>query len=141
MMAVARACVTFTLLALVARHRAPFVAVGWFWYLGTLVPVIGLLQVGGQALADRYTYVPLIGIFVVVAWGVPWAVDRRPAFGGRDVLRRPRTDRNRSPGRVASGQRDHQQLARRRPQYHGPVRGRPRSRLQHLRSAFPERGR
>lgn len=51
------------------RRRAPYVLVGWLWYLGTLVPVIGLVQVGAQAMADRYTYVPLIGVFVIVAWG------------------------------------------------------------------------
>jgi tetratricopeptide (TPR) repeat protein len=43
---------------------------GWFWYVGTLVPVIGLVQVGEQAMADRYTYVPTIGIFVAIAWGL-----------------------------------------------------------------------
>ena len=48
--------------------RRPFLAVGWFWYLGTLVPVIGLVQVGTQAMADRYTYVPLIGVFVAIVW-------------------------------------------------------------------------
>lgn len=47
----------------------PCVAVGWLWYLGMLVPVIGLVQVGDQAMADRYTYVPLIGVFIAVAWG------------------------------------------------------------------------
>jgi protein O-mannosyl-transferase len=52
---------------LVRSH--PYVAVGWFWYLGTLVPVIGLVQVGMQTMADRYTYIPLIGVFIVVAWG------------------------------------------------------------------------
>jgi len=52
-------------------RRAPYLAVGWFWYLGTLVPVIGIVQVGEQAMADRYTYVPLIGIFIAIAWGVP----------------------------------------------------------------------
>jgi len=51
--------------------RHPYLPVGWFWYLGTLVPVIGLVQVGPQAMADRYTYVPLIGLFILVAWGVP----------------------------------------------------------------------
>ena len=56
-------------LALYARRRAPYLLVGWLWYLGTLVPVIGLVQVGLQARADRYTYVPLIGIFIMVAWG------------------------------------------------------------------------
>jgi tetratricopeptide (TPR) repeat protein len=49
--------------------RRRYALVGWLWYLGTLVPVIGLVQVGGHALADRYTYVPLIGLFVIVAWG------------------------------------------------------------------------
>ena len=52
-------------------RRAPYLAFGWFWYLGTLVPVIGLVQVGAQAMADRYAYVPLIGIFIVIAWGLP----------------------------------------------------------------------
>ena len=52
-------------------RRAPYLAVGWFWYLGTLVPVIGIVQVGEQAMADRYTYVPLIGIFIVIAWSLP----------------------------------------------------------------------
>ena len=47
----------------------PYLAVGWLWYLGTLVPVIGIVQVGAQAMADRYTYVPLIGIFFIAAWG------------------------------------------------------------------------
>jgi tetratricopeptide (TPR) repeat protein len=50
--------------------RKPYLPAGWFWFLGTLIPVIGLVQVGGQAMADRYTYLPLIGIFVVVVWGV-----------------------------------------------------------------------
>jgi tetratricopeptide (TPR) repeat protein len=49
----------------------PYFAVGWFWYIGTLVPVIGLVQVGSQAMADRYTYMPLIGIFIIIAWGTP----------------------------------------------------------------------
>ena len=55
-------------------RRYPYLPVGWFWYLGTLVPVIGLVQVGAQAMADRYTYVPLIGLFIMVAWGVPHAL-------------------------------------------------------------------
>jgi tetratricopeptide (TPR) repeat protein len=57
------------LFAIIAFKEHPYIAVGLFWYLGTLVPVIGLLQVGDQAMADRYTYIPLIGIFVVIAWG------------------------------------------------------------------------
>ena len=55
---------------LVARRR-PHIAVGWFWYLVALVPVIGLVQVGRQAMADRYTYVPLVGLFIAAVWSVP----------------------------------------------------------------------
>ncbi len=60
-----------TISALYYIKRAPFIFVGWFWYLGTLVPVIGLLQVGEQAKADRYTYLPSIGIAIILAWGIP----------------------------------------------------------------------
>jgi len=48
----------------------PYLATGWFWFLGTLVPVIGLVQVGEQYMADRYTYIPLVGIFIALVWGV-----------------------------------------------------------------------
>lgn len=60
-----------TAMAVYFRKRLPAVSVGWFWYLGTLVPVIGVLQVGMQAMADRYTYIPLVGLSIAVAWGVP----------------------------------------------------------------------
>jgi len=60
-------------------RRQPWLAVGWFWFLGTLVPVIGLVQVGGQAMADRYTYIPLIGIFISVVWSAAEALGGRPA--------------------------------------------------------------
>lgn len=56
-------------LALKCRHRG-YVLTGWLWFLGTLVPVIGVLQVGNQAMADRYAYIPLIGIFLMIGWGV-----------------------------------------------------------------------
>ena len=59
-----------TILTIIFIKKIPYLAVGWFWYLGTLIPVIGLIQVGSQAMADRYTYVPLIGIFVIMAWGI-----------------------------------------------------------------------
>lgn len=59
-----------TLLALRFVKKAPYFVMGWLWYLGTLVPVIGIVQVGQQASADRYTYIPLIGIFIIIAWGV-----------------------------------------------------------------------
>lgn len=58
-------------LAVALRRRYPYLLVGWLWYVVTLVPVIGLVKVGEQSIADRYTYVPLVGLFVVVAWGVP----------------------------------------------------------------------
>ena len=58
------------LLSIRTLKKYPYIAVGLFWYLGTLVPVIGLVQVGDQAMADRYTYIPLIGLFIIVAWGV-----------------------------------------------------------------------
>lgn len=63
-------------LAFVWRKRHPHLLVGWLWYLGTLVPVIGLVQVGQQSMADRYTYVPLIGVFIMAAWTLPGL--RRP---------------------------------------------------------------
>lgn len=58
------------LVAVLTARKHPYIFTGWFWYLGTLVPVIGLVQVGAQAMADRYTYVPLIGVFVVGVWSV-----------------------------------------------------------------------
>ena len=64
------------------RGRRPYLAVGWAWYLVTLFPVVGVMQVGLQAMADRYTYVPLIGIFTAVTWlaadvAAPWRYGRR----------------------------------------------------------------
>ena len=59
-------------------RRYPFVPVGWLWYVVTLLPVIGIVQVGRQALADRYTYVPFIGLFIIIAWGVPALLERWP---------------------------------------------------------------
>ena len=64
--------------AILSIRRHPFLFSGWFWFLGTLVPVIGLVQVGGQAMADRYTYVPSIGLFVALVWLVRRAAARVP---------------------------------------------------------------
>jgi len=75
-----------TVSALVWNQRSarPYLVTGWLWYLGTLVPVIGIVQVGDQAMADRYAYVPLIGIFVMVVWGIAdWADQRDVNFGLR----------------------------------------------------------
>jgi len=60
----------FSFTALVCIKKRPYYFVGWFWYVGTLVPVIGLVHVGSQSMADRYTYIPLIGIFIIVVWGL-----------------------------------------------------------------------
>jgi tetratricopeptide (TPR) repeat protein len=70
------ALVGVSVLAVRLAARRPYLAFGWFWYLATLLPTVGIVQVGAQALADRYTYVPLIGLFVIVAWGVPDLVAR-----------------------------------------------------------------
>jgi tetratricopeptide (TPR) repeat protein len=67
--------------AILRARQQPFLAVGWFWFLGTLAPVIGLVQAGFQPMADRYTYVPLIGIFIMAAWGIPTAWTRWPQPG------------------------------------------------------------
>jgi hypothetical protein len=52
------------------RRKRPYLAVGWVWYVGTLVPVIGIIRIGNHAIADRYTYIPLIGLFIAVVWGI-----------------------------------------------------------------------
>jgi tetratricopeptide (TPR) repeat protein len=62
-----------TAVALRERHRRPYLCVGWLWYLVTLAPVIGLIQAGEQGMADRFTYVPLVGIFVAAVWLLPSA--------------------------------------------------------------------
>jgi predicted negative regulator of RcsB-dependent stress response len=59
-----------------AGRRFPFLVTGWFWYLGMLVPVIGLVQVGVQSMADRYTYLPLVGVFIMLVWGAGEAFQR-----------------------------------------------------------------
>jgi tetratricopeptide (TPR) repeat protein len=71
-------------------RRHPYLPVGWFWYVGTLVPVIGLVQVGAQAMADHYTYVPLIGLFIMLVWGAddllaPWR-HRRAALASAGAV-------------------------------------------------------
>jgi protein O-mannosyl-transferase len=63
--------IAITLVVIWRAKRCSYLATGWLWYAGTLVPVIGIVQVGVQAMADRYTYIPLIGLFIMVAWGVP----------------------------------------------------------------------
>jgi len=65
------------LVIFLARHYQ-YALVGWLWYLGTLVPVIGIVQAGKQAMADRYTYVPMIGLFIIIAWGIPDLLKKWP---------------------------------------------------------------
>jgi len=62
------AVVVISVMVVLAIRRRPYLVVGWLWYVGTLVPVIGLIQVGEQSHADRYTYLPLVGLFIMLAW-------------------------------------------------------------------------
>src|SRR5579862_939594 len=93
------ALVTLSVVALAAisagvwrlRTRYPYLAVGWLWYLITLLPVIGIVQVGGQAMADRYSYVPIVGILVAVVWGlgdlaVRWRIPRAASIALGSVV-------------------------------------------------------
>jgi tetratricopeptide (TPR) repeat protein len=73
-----------TAVAAAFARRRPYLPVGWLWFVGTLVPAIGLVQVGGQSMADRYTYLPLIGVFIIVAWGAGDAATSWPS--ARPVL-------------------------------------------------------
>jgi len=66
--------------AVIAGRRHRYLLVGWLWFLGALVPMIGLVQVGAQAMADRYAYLPFIGLFIMICWGVgDWADQRKVA--------------------------------------------------------------
>jgi Flp pilus assembly protein TadD len=79
---VAGACtllLSISFMVVLAGRPRPYLVVGWLWYLITLIPVIGLLQVGAQAMADRYAYVPLIGLFIMIAWLVPDGTPLRPS--------------------------------------------------------------
>jgi protein O-mannosyl-transferase len=67
--------------AIVLRHKRPYLLTGWFWYLIMLLPVIGLIQVGSQAHADRYTYLSQIGLYLLLAWAIPDALASRFATG------------------------------------------------------------
>jgi len=67
-----------SILVVRGARRYPYLVVGWLWYIGTLVPVIGFVQAGSQAMADRFTYIPLIGLYIIIAWGVPEIMPRWP---------------------------------------------------------------
>jgi tetratricopeptide (TPR) repeat protein len=70
--------IVITAAAVRLRTRAPYLMTGWLWYLGTLIPVIGLVQVGLQGYADRYTYLPQIGVLIAICWGVADMARARP---------------------------------------------------------------
>jgi protein O-mannosyl-transferase len=72
------AVAAMSIVVVLAFRARPYLAVGWFWYLGTLAPVIGLIQVGHQSRADRYTYIPLIGISIMIAWAAAEAFEKWP---------------------------------------------------------------
>ncbi len=79
--------VVVSILALATARRAPWLLVGWLWFLGTLAPVIGFVQVGGQARGDRFVYIPHIGLFVAVVWSLAALADRvRAGTGVRAAL-------------------------------------------------------
>jgi len=75
-----------SILAFINLRKRPWLAVGWLWYLGTLVPVIGLVQVGAASHADRYTYLPAVGLSIMLAWGAAELAERwpraKPAIAG-----------------------------------------------------------
>ena len=73
--------VGITVAAVVMGSRRPYILAGWFWFLGTLVPVIGIVQVGIQSMADRYTYIPLIGLFIAAVWGAAELFERTQSRG------------------------------------------------------------
>ena len=104
------AVVLIAITAMVWRLRARrYLLVGWLWFLGTLVPVIGLVQVGDAAMADRYAYIPLIGIFVMIAFGAAdWAESKRSwALACRFPPRQsslPCRDHDSSPDRILAEQ-------------------------------------
>ncbi|MGA3017377.1 MAG: tetratricopeptide repeat protein [Bryobacteraceae bacterium] len=83
--AAALAIAAISILVLRSVRNRPYLAVGWLWYLGTLVPVIGLIQVGAQARADRYTYLPMVGLSIMLVWGLPEVLKSKVAIFGAIV--------------------------------------------------------
>jgi tetratricopeptide (TPR) repeat protein len=83
------------------RRKRPYLLVGWLWFLGTLVPVIGLVQVGEQAWADRYTYLPLVGLFMAVVWLTATVFERRASVdtATRGAVEKPGLPANTKVGR------------------------------------------
>ncbi len=71
--------IAITVAAFLLRKRAPYLIVGWLWFIGSLVPVIGIVQIGAQSMADRYTYFPAIGLFIAIVWGLADILPKRVA--------------------------------------------------------------
>jgi tetratricopeptide (TPR) repeat protein len=80
-MASASVLLAVSVAVILMGRKRPYLVVGWLWFCGTLIPVIGLVQVGIQSMADRYTYVPLIGLFIMLAWGIAELIPVRPWRG------------------------------------------------------------
>jgi tetratricopeptide (TPR) repeat protein len=72
--------ILLSIVFLYSSRRYGFLIVGWLWYIVTLVPVIGIVQSGGQSMADRYTYIPLTGLFIIIAWSIREFTNRHPAI-------------------------------------------------------------
>lgn len=98
--------ISVSLLAILWRKERPYIFTGWFWYVGMLVPVIGLIQAGEQARADRYTYLPQIGLYVLITWGITdlmastrtrSSTSRPAATGLQPITRGSRRVRTKSP--------------------------------------------
>jgi tetratricopeptide (TPR) repeat protein len=89
---VAGAVVLLVLLTVVAwkcAEQRPYITVGWFWYVGTLIPVIGIMQVGVQTMADRYTYLPMVGLSIAIVWPLAQLAESRamqPVLAGAGVV-------------------------------------------------------
>ncbi len=79
--------------AIWAGRRYPYLPVGWFWFLVTLLPVIGIIQVGFQSMADRYAYIPSVGLFIMIAWGVPALFRTKRSMERIDCARQCNTQR------------------------------------------------
>jgi protein O-mannosyl-transferase len=101
--------ISVTLLAIRWRKERPYIFTGWFWYLGMLVPVIGLVEAGEQARADRYTYLPQIGLYVLITWGI---TDLITFMMTRRSRSRPLMTRWQSPARGARKSPAHSPAAR-----------------------------
>jgi protein O-mannosyl-transferase len=74
-----------TIVAIRLRTAAPYLLVGWLWFVGTLIPVIGIVQIGTQAIADRYTYFPYVGLFIAIVWGLRSLLPERILMAGASI--------------------------------------------------------